>query len=125
VRSISPEAVRQLYDLAGWWPHRNIKDIAYVLGHDCAVGVWDNEHLIGFARAVSDGRFRAYIEDVVVHPDYRHRGTSRLLMAELLKALGHIETISLFCEPGLVPLYERHGFQLHPVQRVLHRKGST
>ncbi|MFN8493651.1 MAG: GNAT family N-acetyltransferase [Caldilineaceae bacterium] len=120
-RSISPEAVRALYDLVGWWPQRSLDDIALVLEHGPAVGAWLGEELVGFARAVTDGKLRAYIEDVMVHPGYRRQGIGEQLMETLLTVLAHIETVSLFCEPGLVAWYEQHNFKLRSSQRVLHR----
>lgn len=38
-----------------------------------SVGAWKDDTLIGFARAVSDGKFRAYIEDIVIHSLFRKR----------------------------------------------------
>ncbi len=125
VRPIDPLAVHQLYACVAWWPDRQAPDIAHVLAHDVAVGAWDGDRLVGFTRAVSDQRFRAYIEDVVVHPDYRRFGVGRSLVATVVAALGHIETISLFCDPDLVPFYEHHGFKASRSQVVLHRPHSS
>jgi ribosomal protein S18 acetylase RimI-like enzyme len=61
-----------------------------------AVGAWEDERLIGFARAVSDGVFRAYIEDVVVHENYRRSGIGQKLLSRLMNELSDIETVSLF-----------------------------
>ena len=44
-----------------------------MLKNSIAIGVEENE-LVGFARVVSDGIFRAYIEDVVVHESVRNKG---------------------------------------------------
>jgi GNAT superfamily N-acetyltransferase len=120
-RPIPAHAVRHLYDLEGWWPQRSLDDLAFVLDQDYAAGAWRGEQLIGFARAVSDGRLRAYIEDVIVHPDHRQQGAGEQLLDCLLSQLNHVETISLFCAAELAPWYERQGFQLYRSQHVLHR----
>ncbi len=104
--------------------HRSVEDIANVLREVTAAGAWYDDQLVGFARAVSDGRFHAYIDDVVVHPDYRRRGVASIIMDELLNVLADIETVSLFCAPEHVRLYERHGFTVHPGQQVLNRHVS-
>ncbi|MCB0100322.1 MAG: hypothetical protein KDE46_31545, partial [Caldilineaceae bacterium] len=67
-RPIPAQAVRQLYDAVDWWPDRTVEQIGAVLAQDAAVGAWDADRLVGFARALSDGRFHAYVEDVMVHP---------------------------------------------------------
>ena len=77
---------------------------------------------MGFACAVTDGRLRAYIEDVAVHPDHRRAGIATALLDRLLAALGPIETVSLFREPDLVAMYERHGFRTRRSQAVMHLK---
>lgn len=121
-RPIDPEAVRQLYVAVGWWPERQMEDIALVLRAELAFGAWDGDHLVGFTRVVSDGRLRAFIEDVVVHPDYRRLGIGSQLLKSVVQALDHIEIVTLFCEPGLVPFYERHGFKARHSQVVMHRR---
>ena len=124
-RSIDAHAVRALYDVANWWPHRQLDTIAEVLNRDLAIGVWEDVQLIAFARAVTDGSFRAYIEDVVVHLAYRRQGLAVQMVAQLIDALSHIETISLFCSADLVGLYEQLGFKARRSQVVMHRTGGT
>ena len=121
-RPIDSQSIHVLYETAGWWPLRTQEEIAQMLSNALAVGAWQGNHLIGFARAVSDQHFRAFIEDVLVHPTYRQMGLGRLLLAKLLNALPHIETITLFCHPDLVPFYEEHGFRVFPSQMVMHRE---
>jgi predicted GNAT family acetyltransferase len=123
-RPIDAHALRALYDLANWWPNRQPAAIADMLDHAIAIGVWDHEHLIAFARAVADGHFRAYIEDVVVHPAYRRQGVALQMLGQLLGALVHIETISLFCTPDLMALYAQLGFESGRSHYVMHRAGS-
>ncbi len=120
-RPIPARLVRDLYAQVGWWPERSEADIAGMLVRGVAVAAWDDDRLVGFARAVSDGRFRAYIEDVVVHEHYRRQGVATDLLERLLDELGAIDVVSLFCHPVLAPLYEPAGFE--PTrQLVLHRK---
>lgn len=124
-RPIDPQAVRSLYTSVDWWPERTEEQIALVLSHDVAVGAWDAERLVGFARVVSDHCFHAYIEDVMVLPAYQRKGIGNLLMERLLNALPHIETITLFCQSGLVPFYEKAGFRMFSSQKILHRNSLT
>jgi GNAT superfamily N-acetyltransferase len=122
-RAIDPQAVKTLYTTVGWWPERQEAEIAHVLSVDLAVGARAGTLLVGFARVVSDQHFRAFIEDVVVHPAYQRRGIGTLLLAKILDALQHIEKITVFCQPELTAFYEQHGFQASSSQQVLHLKG--
>lgn len=121
-RRIRANELRSLYNQAGWWPNRTLEDIGNLLVPGVSVGAWDGEKLIGFARAVSDGVFRAYIEDVVVDEAYRRRGVGDRLIHVLMDELRHLEVVSLFCEEDLTTFYERNGFQ-KTSQVVMHRKG--
>jgi len=87
IHPIPPNAVRHLYDLLGWWPHRSLGDIAQALTAGPAVAAWDGPTLIGLARAVTDGPLRAYVEDVAVHPAYRPHGLGTRLLTRLLDEL--------------------------------------
>jgi len=121
-RAIDPRAVCALYREMEWWPERTEEEVAAVLDGDVAVGVWDGDQLVGFARVISDRHFHAYVEDVMVHPAYQHKGIGSLILARLLEALSTVETVTLFCKADLVPFYEQQGFRAFPEQMVMHRK---
>lgn len=122
-RRIPAEAVRALYDLSRWWPERTLANIGEVIAGGLALGAWKNGTLIGFVRAVSDGRFRAYVEDVVVHPDHRRSGVASKLLDELMKELTDIDVVSLFCSDDNCSLYEKAGFN-RTSQVVMHRASA-
>ncbi len=122
-RAIAPAQLRALYDSVGWWRERLVEEFAPLLTGGPAVGAWHDDHLVGFARAVSDGRFRAYVEDVVVRSEYRRSGIATRVLDLLLAELRAIDVVSLFCSDEHVPVYERSGF----VRRgdiVMHRYRS-
>jgi N-acetylglutamate synthase-like GNAT family acetyltransferase len=80
------EKLQALFDIAAFWAQgRSLEDLATALSHSQPViGVWDDQKLIGFARATSDGVYRATIWDVVIHPDYRGTGLGRNLVQTVL-----------------------------------------
>jgi GNAT superfamily N-acetyltransferase len=118
VRSIPPDAVLRLYAEAGRWPERKGREIAAALAAGPAAGAWVDDELVGFARAVMDGRLRAYLEDVVVGRGSRGRGVGTQLVQALLAALD-VEIVSVFCGDGEVGFYEGLGLRATK-QRVLH-----
>ncbi|MEO4054733.1 GNAT family N-acetyltransferase [Solibacillus sp. CAU 1738] len=112
----------KLYNDAGWWEERQEQDIENMLRDVLSVGAWIGDTLIGFARAVTDGKFRAYIEDVVIHSSYHAEGIGTKLVSKLLDELSHIDVISLFCEEYLIPFYEKNNFRYSKSQFIMHRK---
>ncbi|WP_145136455.1 GNAT family N-acetyltransferase [Paenibacillus sp. Y412MC10] len=119
-KNIPAAQVKQLYDNLGWWPERTLADIESMLGSSIAVGAWDEDRLVGFVRAVSDGLFRAYIEDMGVHEDYRNRGLGREIIDRITAELNNIHVVSLFCESGLVDFYQQTGYK--PTRQVVMHK---
>jgi GNAT superfamily N-acetyltransferase len=119
-RPIDGAAVVRLYNNVEWWPARTPEQVQSILATGPAVGAWDGDELIGFARAVSDGCFRAYVEDVVVRQDHRRGGTATRMLKFLIGLLSDIDVVSLFCGADLVPFYEHAGFS-PTSQVVLHR----
>ena len=121
-RQIAAAAVVALNLAVGWWPERGEDRVAAILT-PLAVGVWHDDQLIGFARAVSDGVTRAYVEDVMVHPDHRRLGVATAVLERLLERLADIDVVSLFCANDLVGMYVHSGFKATR-QVVLHRTST-
>ena len=93
-----------------------------MLKQETSVGVWKDDVLIGFSRAISDGEFRAYVEDVVIHKDYQQLGVGTKLVSKLLEELSHIDVISLFCGDDLISFYKKNNFRNSKSQFVMHKK---
>lgn len=121
-RSFKGTELMKLYKDAGWWEERKMQDIEKMLKQDISIGAWIDDNLIGFARAISDGKFRAYIEDVVIHNEFQNTGIGTELVSKLLNELTHIDVISLFCGEDLISFYEKNNFRYSKSQYVLHRK---
>ena len=109
---ITPADLLPLFAQAGWTANRSSEAIQTLLDHTRVyLGVWDGTRLVGFARAITDDLFRAYIEDVIVDSTYRGQGIGAEIMRHLLTRLAHVEEITLNCEDHLIPFYERFGFE--------------
>ncbi len=94
-----------------------------MLSHGPAVGAWDGGEVVGFARAVTDGVFRAYVEDVVVSRRHRGQGIGRQLVESLHQELRGIEVVSVFCHSSLCEFYSRTGYSFTS-QSVGHRTAT-
>jgi ribosomal protein S18 acetylase RimI-like enzyme len=120
-RPMTAASLYELHRAVGWWPQRTEDDYAFVLQTSPAVGAWNDSALVGFARAISDGRLHGYIDDVMVDPGWRRQGIAVRLVDTLIDALDGVPVITLFCGAELVPLYEASSFVATP-QVVLHRQ---
>ncbi|HLO87596.1 MAG TPA: GNAT family N-acetyltransferase [Nostocaceae cyanobacterium] len=78
--------LQELFNICAFWAQgRSIEDLGIAITNsDPVISVWDEEKLIGFARATSDGIYRATIWDVVIHPDYRGNGLGSKLVETVL-----------------------------------------
>lgn len=79
------------------------------------VTAWEDSHLVGMARVISDNTYFATIWDVIVNPTYRGRGIGRKLMQKILQhpKLQHFQVVALFSAPGKEGFYEKMGFHLY------------
>lgn len=115
--AFNPAQLDQLIELfqraAFWASDRTAEDMAIAIAHSHpVVTAWDHDTLIGFARATSDGVYRATIWDVVVHPDYQGEGLGRKLVETVLShpLMSRIERVYLMTTHQQA-FYERIGFQ--------------
>ena len=109
---INPEELHALFQQAHLAGKRSPLDIQQLLDHSqITLGVWDEDRLIAFARAITDDLFRALINDVVVDRAYRGQGITARMLDKMLKRMQHIEAIMLDCLPELGDFYAQFGFQ--------------
>lgn len=72
--------------------------------------VFDNDKLIGFGRAISDGVRQAAIYDVAITPEYQGKGLGRLILNSIKEKLPKCNFI-LYASPGKENFYEKLGFE--------------
>lgn len=106
--------LQNLFNLSAFWAReRKIEDLEVAVSNsNPVISVWDGERLIGFARATSDGIYRAGIWDVVIHPDYQGLGLGRKLVETLIShpLLNRVERVYL-TTTHQQKFYERIGFK--------------
>ncbi len=116
VREWDVEAIRHLYRLGGWWKEEwdpealkpmIARSFAFAVGIDQGDG-----NTVAMGRVISDGVSDAYIQDVIVLPEYRSLGIGRRLVDSLVgECRSHgIEWIGLIAEPGTENFYIPAGF---------------
>ena len=81
---------------------------------DLLISAWDDEHLVGIARAVTDYAYCCYLSDLAVDEAYQRRGIGQELLASLKQALHPQCKIILLAAPQAVDYYPHIGFEQHP-----------
>jgi ribosomal protein S18 acetylase RimI-like enzyme len=69
----------------------------------------EENKVVGFITAISDGVLSAYIPLLEVLPAYKNKGIGKELVDRMLKQLEHLYMIDLSCDDDLVPYYEKFG----------------
>jgi GNAT superfamily N-acetyltransferase len=72
----------------------------YIIARD------DDGKVIGFANAISDGTFAAYIPLVEVLPENQGAGVGTGIMRELLNELEDFRIVDLMCDPPVQEFYK-------------------
>lgn len=117
-----------LYGDHEWWTDRTPEEVRTAIEHtDLPLGVRDDGDLVGAARVLTDYAFHGTVYDVIVAVDRRGEGIGRALMKAIVEhsAVAELDVLDLRCREGLVPFYERVGFEVHdPVVDVDGREES-
>jgi N-acetylglutamate synthase-like GNAT family acetyltransferase len=72
--------------------------------------VWDGDHLIGIARALTDFSFCCYLSDLAVDKKYQHQGIGRQLIDHVREQIGEQTTLLLLAAPTAMNYYPKVGF---------------
>ena len=110
-KSVSAKSIADLRQSVGW----NRMESAYnnpLMTSYLHISVYDKDKLIGYIESVSNGITDAYIQDLMVHPDYQGQGIGTELMNKMIALLKErgIFMISVIYEESLKPFYEKFGF---------------
>ncbi len=111
---IGLDQLQTLFNVAAFWAKdRSLEDLSIAIANsNPVIGVWDGQQLIGFARATSDGVYRATIWDVVIHPEYQGGGLGSKLVETVLShpCIHRVERVYLMTTHQQ-QFYQRIGFQ--------------
>lgn len=108
------DQVQQLFLSVGWVSGQYPQRLYKALMHSSTVlTVWDDEKLVGLARALDDSEMLAQIHYVLVHPDYQgQKIAGRMIeyIKEKYKDFMYIEGMPE--DKNNVPFYVKHGFSV-------------
>ena len=81
---------------------------------DLLISAWDDDRLVGIARAVTDYAYCCYLSDLAVDEAWQRRGIGQGLLATLKQALHPQCKIILLAAPQAADYYPHIGFTQHP-----------
>ena len=109
--TVSAKALSDLRESVGW----NRMESEYsnpLMTSYYHIAVYEDDKLVGYIDSVSNGVTDAYIQDLMVHPDYQGKGLGTELMNQMIAYLkeNRIYIISVVFEESLKQFYDRFGF---------------
>lgn len=91
------DEILNLYDSVGWSNYikqKNILQQAYEQSL-CTLAAYDNDKLVGIIRTVGDGLTIVFIQDILVLPEYQHRGIGTKLLQTMIENYKHVYMMEL------------------------------
>jgi GNAT superfamily N-acetyltransferase len=73
------------------------------------VSAWEDARLVGFASALSNGAWHAYVTSVAVLPSHQRRGIGQEIIRRLMHERDGIQFI-LHADPPVHPFYAKLGY---------------
>lgn len=77
---------------------------------DLLITAWDEEKIVGVARAVTDFCYCCYLSDLAVNKDYQKRGIGKELVRLIQEQIGDEVALLLLSAPAAIDYYPRIGF---------------
>jgi ribosomal protein S18 acetylase RimI-like enzyme len=104
--------MKEVYMSVGWMKHSEevIRQV-FESSNVKVIVKADNNRIIGFGRAISDGVFNAAIYDLVVHKEFQDRGIAKKILNHLLEKLADVSCVHLISTSGNEDFYKKHGFK--------------
>jgi len=107
------EELRCLFLQTSWAKDRSLEGVKLLLQNTAifvVVRARSNRELIGFGRALSDGVYRALLDDIIISENFRKNGLGTKIVTELLWQLEDVEQIFLNTKPHLEGFYQQFSF---------------
>lgn len=111
-RKITAEQAAGLFQAVGWMSGDYPEELACALRDaDVLVTAWDRKRLVGLCELLTDGGMTAYLNYLLVLPEYQGHGIGSKLVELSLRRLGGFRRIILLAERGKETFYEQFGFR--------------
>ena len=96
----------------GWpQPPTPARHLAILRGSSHVITAAQDDVVVGFVNALSDGVMAAFMPLLEVRPAYQGQGIGSELVRRMLDVLGPLYSVDVVCDPDVAPFYERLGLQ--------------
>jgi ribosomal protein S18 acetylase RimI-like enzyme len=110
----------------GWPSHPTPeKHLEILRGSSHVVLALDEDSVVGFVTAVSDGVLAAYVPLLEVLPSHRGRGIGSELMRRMMERLRDLYMVDLVCDEERRGFYESFGMRPAPAMVVRRREAQS
>jgi GNAT superfamily N-acetyltransferase len=89
---------------------------------DILYTAWDNDTLVGVARAISDFSYCCYLSDLAVAKSHQQQGIGEALIQHVRDHLGDEVSLLLLSAPTAMDYYPKVGFELANNAFLIKRK---
>ena len=108
----SNEDLQKLYLSVGWDVYvKNNEDMTVLLKNACYfVTIWDHDQLVGLTRVISDDHSIAYVQDILIDPDYQGNGIGSKLLNMIKERFNHVRQVVLMTDTSekTINFYEKN-----------------
>ncbi|MCD8893104.1 GNAT family N-acetyltransferase [Mammaliicoccus sciuri] len=108
----SNEDLQKLYLSVGWDVYvKNNENMTVLLKNAYYfVTVWDNDQLVGLTRVISDDHSIAYVQDILIDPDYQGNGIGSKLLNMIKERFNHVRQVVLMTDTSekTINFYEKN-----------------
>jgi GNAT superfamily N-acetyltransferase len=106
------EAIKVMFSFAEWTKNRNDDQIINMVKNSDLIMLCHIEGIpVGFVRCLTDWTFRAFIEDLIVNPDYYGRGIGRAIINFLEKTLSEGGGVRIELSSTKLAFWEKLGYE--------------
>lgn len=111
IENIEWSRMKDIYHSVGWKKHDEEKIKKVFQSSNVVAIAYDENKIVGFGRALSDGVFNAAIYDVVIDEQYQNKGIGQQIIENLLAPLNDISCVHLVSTAGNEEFYKKAGFR--------------
>lgn len=103
--------LKELFSTVEWQVSRHIDRLsAAMYKYDNLITAWDGARLVGLVCSLDDGAVTAYINYLIVHPDYQRMGIGKELMRRILNEYRDFMRVELIADAGAAEFYDKLDF---------------